>query len=48
MIGERNLLARDGVLIVEHDQSTNFETENVLKVKKYGKTFVTYIGGEQR
>jgi 16S rRNA (guanine966-N2)-methyltransferase len=47
-IKEKKLLAPDGLLIVEHDQSADFEAENVLKVKKYGKTFVTYIGGAQR
>ncbi len=48
LIRQRALLAENGLLIIEHDGNTNFDGENVLKIKQYGKTFVTYIGGMQR
>ncbi len=35
IIFERNLVKEDGCLIIEHDNSTSFEEENI-EVRKYG------------
>lgn len=39
----RELLNEDGVIIVEHDENTTFE-KGVIKSKKYGKVYITFIG----
>ena len=44
----RGLLAAEGLLIVEHDGQLSLEGEKILKQKRYGKTFVSYIGGVER
>ena len=47
-IHARGLLEAEGFLIVEHDGQLSLEGEKVLKQKRYGKTFVSYIGGVER
>ena len=47
-IHARGLLAAEGLIIVEHDGQFSLEGEKVLKQKRYGKTFVSYIGGVER
>lgn len=42
----QELLNEDGVIIAEHDENTRF-TDGVLKEKKYGKVYVTFIGREK-
>jgi len=50
-VREYGLLREDGMLILEHDNTQDFSRREdlaVRKVKRYGRTFVTYIDGEQR
>lgn len=39
----KKLLNYDGIIIVEHDEKTFFD-KDVIKKKKYGKVYVTFIG----
>ena len=41
----QKLLKQDGIIVVEHDETVKFD-KDVIKEKKYGKVYVTFIGGK--
>lgn len=46
IIHKNNLLSSNGIIVLEHDQTKNFEinTFQVLSQKKYGRRMLTYLG----